>query len=78
MATARVVRREGAGSALGRRLWERVQGLWQRLIERMEEEILYRRTLRELDQLSDRELQDLGLARSDLPFIARRAARRRS
>ncbi len=78
MATARAVRRGGAESALARRLWGRVQDLWQRLIDRMEEEILYRRTLRELDQLSDRELQDLGLARSDLPFIARRAARKRS
>lgn len=32
--------------------------------------LAYRRTLRELDQLSDRELDDLGLCRADL----RRAA----
>jgi uncharacterized protein YjiS (DUF1127 family) len=31
----------------------------------------YRETVRELSRLSDRELDDLGLSRSEIPFIAR-------
>jgi uncharacterized protein YjiS (DUF1127 family) len=34
----------------------------------------YRTCLRELAQLSDRELWDIGLCRSDIPFIAWKAA----
>ncbi|MBV1703443.1 MAG: DUF1127 domain-containing protein [Hyphomicrobiales bacterium] len=34
----------------------------------------YRESVRELSQLSDRELADLGIARSDIEFIARGAA----
>ncbi len=33
----------------------------------------YRRTVSELSALSNRELSDLGISRSDIPFIARRA-----
>lgn len=33
----------------------------------------YRRTVSELSALSNRELDDLGIARGDIPFIARRA-----
>ena len=33
----------------------------------------YRRTVNELNSLSNRELADLGIARGDIPFIARRA-----
>ncbi|CAH1670098.1 MAG: DUF1127 domain-containing protein [Chelatococcus sp.] len=32
----------------------------------------YRDTVRELSRLSDRELNDLGLSRWDIPFIARK------
>jgi uncharacterized protein YjiS (DUF1127 family) len=35
----------------------------------------YRLCLRELAQLSDRELSDIGLSRSDIPFVASKAAR---
>ncbi|ADZ70636.1 DUF1127 domain-containing protein [Polymorphum gilvum] len=35
----------------------------------------YRRTVDELSRLSTRELNDLGIGRSDIPFIARRASR---
>ena len=35
---------------------------------------MYRRTLTELDQLSGRELADLGLSRSEIPSIAMQAA----
>ncbi|GIL01597.1 MAG: hypothetical protein BroJett030_14960 [Alphaproteobacteria bacterium] len=33
----------------------------------------YRRTVNELNALSNRELNDLGINRADIPFIARRA-----
>ena len=35
-----------------------------------------RNTRNELDSLSNRELADLGISRGDIPFIARRAAKR--
>ncbi|RFC66356.1 DUF1127 domain-containing protein [Fulvimarina endophytica] len=33
----------------------------------------YQQTYRELDSLSQRELNDLGISRADIPAIARRA-----
>lgn len=33
----------------------------------------YRRTVNELSALSNRELDDLGISRADIPFVARRA-----
>lgn len=33
----------------------------------------YRETVSELNRLSNRELQDLGIARNDIPAVARRA-----
>jgi len=33
----------------------------------------YRQTVNELSRLSNRELNDLGIARSDIPFVARKA-----
>lgn len=35
----------------------------------------YRQTVNELDRMSDRELNDLGIARSEIRNVARRAAR---
>jgi uncharacterized protein YjiS (DUF1127 family) len=35
----------------------------------------YRDAIRELSQLSDRELDDIGVRRGDIPFIAAQAAR---
>lgn len=35
----------------------------------------YQETYRELSRLTSRELDDLGITRSDIPAIARRAAR---
>ncbi|WP_181706902.1 DUF1127 domain-containing protein [Chthonobacter rhizosphaerae] len=34
----------------------------------------YQETYRELSRLSSRELDDLGISRSDIPYIARRAS----
>ena len=33
----------------------------------------YRETVNELGRLSNRELDDLGITRSDIPFVARKA-----
>lgn len=33
----------------------------------------YRDTVNELNRLSNRELDDLGISRADIPFVARRA-----
>jgi len=33
----------------------------------------YRSTVSELSRLSNRELSDLGITRSDIPFVARKA-----
>ena len=35
----------------------------------------YRDSVRELSRLSDRELSDLGIARSDIEFVARQSVR---
>jgi uncharacterized protein YjiS (DUF1127 family) len=45
------------------------------LRERAGEEIRYRRTLRELQRLDERTLDDLALGRAELPEVARRHAR---
>ncbi|WP_084327169.1 DUF1127 domain-containing protein [Salinarimonas rosea] len=34
----------------------------------------YRQTVRELERLSDRELNDVGLSRGDIDYVARRYA----
>jgi uncharacterized protein YjiS (DUF1127 family) len=49
--------------------------LVRRLRERAGEEIRYRRTLRELQRLDERTLDDLALVRADLPEVARQHAR---
>ncbi len=36
----------------------------------------YREAVRELSQLTDRELEDIGVRRGDIPFIAAGATRR--
>lgn len=35
----------------------------------------YRQTVSELGRMSDRELSDLGIGRSDIPFVARQAVK---
>jgi uncharacterized protein YjiS (DUF1127 family) len=53
----------------------RGEGLWRRLRARVGEEVLYRRSLRELRRLDDRTLDDINVARVDFPELARRHAR---
>ncbi|CUA85801.1 DUF1127 domain-containing protein [Chelatococcus daeguensis] len=36
--------------------------------------IRYRETVRELSRLTDRELNDLGISRWDIPFVAKKHA----
>jgi uncharacterized protein YjiS (DUF1127 family) len=45
--------------------------LWRGLRTRVDEELRYRRVLRELRRLDDRDLDDLNLGRGDLPGLAR-------
>jgi uncharacterized protein YjiS (DUF1127 family) len=49
--------------------------LWRGLRARVDEELRYRRALRELRRLDDRDLDDLNLSRGDLPCLARQHAR---
>ena len=46
-----------------------------RAAARLMEEVRYRRALRALRRLDDRDLDDLDLGRGDLPGLARRHAR---
>ena len=60
--------------ALGGSLIERIRTFRASLADRAARYKLYRRTLDELAQLSDRDLSDLGLARSDVARVAEEAA----
>jgi uncharacterized protein YjiS (DUF1127 family) len=48
---------------------------WRRLVERLAEEWRYRAALRQLARLDDRDLDDIGIGRVELPALARRHAR---
>lgn len=39
------------------------------------EHSIYKRTLNELSSMSDRDLNDIGISRGDIPFIAAESAR---
>jgi uncharacterized protein YjiS (DUF1127 family) len=41
------------------------------IISKIRSYLLYRETLNELSRLSDRELEDVGLRRYDIPSVAR-------
>ena len=51
------------------------EGTWRKLRARVGEELRYRRALRELRRLDDRDLDDINVARVDFPELARRHAR---
>jgi uncharacterized protein YjiS (DUF1127 family) len=49
-------------------------GLFARVMAWIDERRRYRRTLAELSQLTDRELEDIGISRVDIGTIARECA----
>jgi uncharacterized protein YjiS (DUF1127 family) len=49
--------------------------LFERAVAWLSEQARYRRTLNELAALTDRELDDIGLARGEVEAVARRSAR---
>lgn len=49
-------------------------GLFARVMAWIDERRRYRRTLAELSQLTDRELEDIGISRADIGTIARECA----
>jgi uncharacterized protein YjiS (DUF1127 family) len=52
----------------------RMHGLFAQLGDALARRRVYRRTLEELRQLSDRELADLGISRMNIADVAREAA----
>jgi uncharacterized protein YjiS (DUF1127 family) len=58
----------------GKSLGLNLGGLWASLTERYTKYSVYRATVAELDALTDRELADLGLHRSQLRDVAYEAA----
>jgi uncharacterized protein YjiS (DUF1127 family) len=55
-----------------RRLNSRTRSVFVSLIlSRWRDWLRYRETLRELSRLTDRELDDVGVSRSDIPHVAR-------
>lgn len=50
-----------------------LRGWFAALVQRMTDNRMFARTLRELGSLSDRELADLGLSRSSLRDVAHQA-----
>ncbi len=51
-----------------------LQGLRERAVERAEMKAVYNKTWRELSAMSNRDLADIGLHRSDIPRVATEAA----
>lgn len=64
-----------AESAAARGNTQTTASLFGRLVDLVREHRRYRRTLNELAGLSSRELDDIGLRRSDIEDVARRSAR---
>lgn len=55
-------------------LADRIAALFTVAREAAARRAIYTQTVRELNALTDRDLHDLGLARADVPSIAREAA----
>ncbi|SON55157.1 hypothetical protein HDIA_1616 [Hartmannibacter diazotrophicus] len=49
--------------------------MFDTIVKKYNHFVKYQQTYRELSQLSNRELHDLGIVRSDIRNLARRAAR---
>lgn len=58
----------------GRSLGERIANTYAAFTAFQQKRAMYRTTLRELGELNDRELNDLGLSRSSIRAIAYEAA----
>jgi uncharacterized protein YjiS (DUF1127 family) len=53
---------------------EKVKVMFDTVVKKLRSYSKYQETYRELSRLSARELNDLGISRADIPYIARRAA----
>ena len=62
-------------SAAGSAISARIASAFDTLATRIKERRLYRETFDGLNALSNRELDDLGLSRSELRYIAKESAR---
>jgi uncharacterized protein YjiS (DUF1127 family) len=61
-------------SAAGNTFTARIASAFHTLVTRIKERRLYRQTFEGLNALSNRELDDLGLSRSELRYIAKESA----
>jgi len=50
---------------------------FNRLKTRLRRKMMTRETIYQLGQLSNKELGDIGLSRGDIPFIAKKSAKKR-
>ena len=50
---------------------KKLKDMWDRLQERMKEERKFEKAMRELYSMSDKELNDIGISRYDIPRIVR-------
>lgn len=55
-------------------LFDRVSGIFKAFAEARAQRKVYRTTLKELRELTGRDLADLGISHSEIPFLAREAA----
>ena len=56
----------------GARYWRAIQWAIERVTRLIEEQRALRRAARELASMSDRDLRDIGLVRTDIPHACRR------
>jgi uncharacterized protein YjiS (DUF1127 family) len=65
----------GANGSTGRRLTPIEANMFDSLARKYRNWRTYQNTVSELSRLTTRELDDLGIARGDISFVARRASR---
>lgn len=52
------------------KLYQKVVSYFGTTLEKSQQKALYRKTVKELSKMSDRDLADIGINRYDIPFIA--------